>query len=153
MPSKQQSRKRKAHTIDEDVREAEEGIVGDTPQWQVRQIMNYRYGFSYLGFFCHPVFLTFKFCSSSLSPSCVDRRLGKRMVFLAVIRESHGDDEHTLEPLTNLIGSNSSKHMGVSFLEKQGLELVVDRITKESWVVKRDEETNSDPSDGPRDFR
>ena len=79
------------------------------------------------------------------------------MVYFAIDWEGDYDKEQTFEPLTNLLGV---KHMVLSFLEKQGLELVVDPSTKESWVVDRppsppdsselssDNETNLDPSVG-----
>ena len=40
MPSKQQSLKRKAHTIDDDV---QEGRVGESQNWHVKKILDYRY--------------------------------------------------------------------------------------------------------------
>ena len=43
MPSKQQSRKRKAHTIDDDVQERQEGRVGESQNWDIKKILDYRY--------------------------------------------------------------------------------------------------------------
>ena len=77
------------------------------------------------------------------------------MVFFAIEWEGGiYDKEQTFEPLTKF---RKMKHMVMSFLEKQGLELFVDRITQESWAVasppdsselSSDDETNLDPSAG-----
>ena len=92
-----------------------------------------------------------------MTHNCFDRRLGGlREVLFAIEWEGKVyEHEQTFEPITNLL---DIKDEVVSFLKKQGSELVVDPKTKESWVVDRppsppdsselssDDETNLDPS-------
>ncbi|GAU93483.1 hypothetical protein RvY_05418 [Ramazzottius varieornatus] len=102
------SRKRKARTIDDEV---DKGRLRGTQRWHIEKIMDYH-----------------------LSQGCFDPSRGKRMVYFSVAWEGYGADEHTIEPVTNLL---SCKNKVLKFLKEKGLELKMDRATEEAWLVER----------------